>query len=65
MGEPAGLAQEQLRILARLKAVGELDQFYLAGGTAIAFHLAHLEACQLMRLCASLSSIRRRPDPSP
>lgn len=40
MGQPAGLAPEQLRALDRLRgATGE--GFYLAGGSAVAFHLGH------------------------
>ena len=47
MGRPSGLAPEQLRALARLKAgVGERD-YYLAGGTAVAFHLGHRVSADL------------------
>jgi hypothetical protein len=35
------LAPDQLRALDRLKAVRGIGRFYLAGGTAIAFHLRH------------------------
>jgi hypothetical protein len=41
MAHAPGLAQEQLRALARLKTLPTLRHFYLAGGTAIAFHLSH------------------------
>src|SRR5262245_52485041 len=41
MARRASLAPEQLRALARLKSVAGIDRFYLAGGSAIAFHLHH------------------------
>lgn len=56
MGDPAGLAKEQLRALARLKRVPELGGFYLAGGTAVAAHLGH-------RLSADIDLFSRTLDP--
>ena len=41
MGKPTGMAPEQQRALVRLTKLPELKQFYLAGGTAIAWHLDH------------------------
>ncbi len=41
MGEPAGLAKEKLCALARLLAVPGLERWYLAGQSAVAFHLKH------------------------
>src|ERR1044071_8482481 len=41
MARSAGLAPQQLRALARLKSVKGIDRFYLARGTALAFHLHH------------------------
>jgi len=41
MADTPGLAREQLRALARLKTLPSLQGFYLAGGTAVAFHLHH------------------------
>lgn len=41
MARAAGVAKEQLRALERLKSVPKIERFYLAGGTAIAFHLRH------------------------
>ena len=47
MGKPAGLAKKQLRALDRLKRVRSLAGFYLAGRTAIAFHLGHRRSLDL------------------
>lgn len=47
MAEPTGLAEEQLRALDRLSRVQELESFYLAGGTAICFHLKHRRSLDL------------------
>jgi len=41
MARGTGLAREQQRALDRLKRHTELPATYVAGGTAIAFHLAH------------------------
>ncbi|MEZ4300433.1 MAG: nucleotidyl transferase AbiEii/AbiGii toxin family protein [Polyangiaceae bacterium] len=41
MGKPAGLAKDQQRALGRLTKLPELRDFYLAGGSAIAWHLRH------------------------
>jgi hypothetical protein len=41
MGRTTFLAQGQLDTLATLKGVAALDGFYLAGGSAVAFHLQH------------------------
>ena len=47
MGKPAGLATKQLRALDRLRRVQALSGFYLAGGTAVAFHLGHRRSLDL------------------
>ncbi len=41
MADSSLLTPNQLRALARLKALDALRPFYLAGGTAVAFHLGH------------------------
>src|SRR5690242_20081850 len=41
MANASGLADEQLRALARLSAVPSLAGHYLAGGTGVAVHLHH------------------------
>lgn len=41
MAEPTALSPEQLRALGRLKGLLEPDRYYLAGGTAVAYHLGH------------------------
>jgi len=41
MGEAPVLAEEQDRALDRLSRVPELQRYYLAGGTAVAWHLHH------------------------
>ena len=41
MGKPAGLAKDQQRALGRLTKLPALRGFYLAGGSAVAFHLGH------------------------
>lgn len=47
MGKPSRVAQAQLRALDRLRSVEALADFYLAGGTAIAFHLGHRQSLDL------------------
>ena len=47
MARPTGLAEEQLRALARLKDSVSTRDFYLAGGTAAAFHLQHRRSADL------------------
>lgn len=41
MGKAKDLAEAQRRALARLKELPALSEFYLAGGSAIAYHLSH------------------------
>ena len=41
MAQATGVAAKHLRALERLKSVPKIERFYLAGGTAIAFHLDH------------------------
>lgn len=41
MARISGVAPKQLRALGRLTSVKGNERFYLAGGTAIAFHLGH------------------------
>lgn len=41
MGKPSRLAKEQQRALGRLTKLPALRGFYLAGGSAIAWHLGH------------------------
>jgi hypothetical protein len=41
MGQPTRLADEQTRALDRLRQVDGIDRFYLAGGSAVAYHLGH------------------------
>lgn len=41
MGRTTHLAQDQRRTLAWLSRLATLDGFYLAGGSAVAFHLGH------------------------
>ena len=47
MARSTGLAKEQQRTLARLKPVVARDHLYLAGGTAIAYHLGHRRSLDL------------------
>lgn len=47
MGDLTGLAKEQQRALGRLKAIPELKNFYLAGGSAIGVHLNHRRSVDL------------------
>lgn len=47
MGRPAALAQAQLRALDRLTTVPGIDRYYLAGGTAVAWHLRHRRSADL------------------
>lgn len=60
MGSPARLAPEQRNVLARLRALPELDQVYLAGGSGIAVHLGHalLEAPELRPGDIPVASLR-------
>ncbi|MCC7387123.1 MAG: nucleotidyl transferase AbiEii/AbiGii toxin family protein [Deltaproteobacteria bacterium] len=41
MAKPAGVAKDQQRALGELSALAGINRFYLAGGTAIAWHLGH------------------------
>lgn len=41
MARAARVPSKQLRALGRLRSLPKIDRFYLAGGTAIAFHLRH------------------------
>lgn len=41
MGKPTLLSKEQQRALGRLTKLPEVRDFYLAGGTAIGWHLSH------------------------
>ena len=41
MGKPTGLAKEQQRALGRLTKLPAIKDFYLAGGSAIGWHLGH------------------------
>jgi hypothetical protein len=47
VGERTRLAEEQLRALDRLSAIRGLEGFYLAGGSAAAFHLGHRRSVDL------------------
>ncbi len=47
MAKTAHLAKEQLRALDRLKQLPGIDRFYLAGATAIAWHLGHRRSLDL------------------
>ena len=47
MAKPTSLAKKQLRALDRLTRVEAVEQFYLAGGSAIALHLAHRRSLDL------------------
>lgn len=47
MGRHRSLAEEQLRALDLLTAVGADEHFYLAGGSAVAVHLAHRQSRDL------------------
>ncbi len=47
MARATGVAPEQLRALGRLKRIEGIARFYLAGGTAIAFHLDHRRSVDL------------------
>jgi hypothetical protein len=56
MADSSRLAPSQLRALARLKALDALRPFYLAGGTAVAFHLGHRtsRACSVAKTSTSV-----------
>lgn len=64
MGKPTGLAKEQYRALGRLKAIPGLKAFYLAGGSAIGFHLGHRRSHDLdlfsMTKAVNLAKLRRQ-----
>jgi hypothetical protein len=64
LGKPTGLAKKQLRALGRLKALSGLSGFYLAGGSAVAFHLRHRRSLDLdifsRAPCANLDDVRAR-----
>lgn len=47
MAKTRGLAQKQLRALDRLKSVEGTERFYLAGASAIAWHLKHRRSLDL------------------
>lgn len=47
MGGPRSLAEAQRRALDRLRGVPGIERFYLAGGTAVAFHLHHRASADL------------------
>jgi hypothetical protein len=62
----AGLAKEQQRTLARLRPVVARDHLYLAGGTAIAYHLGHRRSRDLdlfteMRVASTAVDIVKYP----
>ena len=64
MGESAGLAAQQLRALGRLSELLDASSHYLAGGSALAVHLAHRRSVDLDLFTRSedvdLSELRRR-----
>jgi hypothetical protein len=47
MGTTTGWAKEQRRTLAALTGTETADHFYLAGGSAVAFHLHHRQSNDL------------------
>ena len=47
MGKSTFLADGQLDTLDRLKAIAEVEPFYLAGGSAAAYHLGHRRSVDL------------------
>jgi len=47
VAKAASLAPEQLRALDRLKTIAGIDQFYLAGASAVAWHLHHRRSVDL------------------
>lgn len=57
MGKAKELAEAQRRALAKLKKLPALDGFYLAGGSAVAYHLSHRRSNDL-----DLFSARRDAD---
>jgi len=61
MASESRLEKSQLRALARLKPLAELDGFYLAGGCAVAFHLGHRVSrdLDLFAPTANLETLRR------
>lgn len=63
MAKATHLAPEQLRALGELRKLAGIDRFYLAGASAIAFHLGHRKSEDLdlfsKQARVSLSSIKR------
>ncbi|MBM4394554.1 MAG: nucleotidyl transferase AbiEii/AbiGii toxin family protein [Deltaproteobacteria bacterium] len=57
MGEPAGLAEGQLRTLDRLSRVPELGGFYLGGGSAVSHHLHHRRSLDLDLFGAAVADL--------
>lgn len=47
MAKATRLAPEQLRALDQLRRIPSIEQFYLAGGSAIAWHLGHRQSVDL------------------
>jgi Nucleotidyl transferase AbiEii toxin, Type IV TA system len=47
MGDPTGLSDDQRSTLDRLSALPVMRDFYLAGGSALAIHLAHRRSLDL------------------
>jgi len=64
MGKPAGLAEEQDRALGRLSRIPATKDLYLAGGSAVAFHLRHRRSNDLDLFSSSgavdLAELRER-----
>lgn len=67
MAQTTHLAPEQLRALGRIKTLPGIEGFYLAGATAIAWHLGHRLSADLDLFSHSakpdLSAIRRAATP--
>lgn len=57
------LAEPQKKLWAKLTGANFLEQFYLAGGTALALHLGHRESVEIFTFVLYLSScsIELRP----
>ena len=47
MASPTGLSAAQLRLLGQLKRLDALDDFYLAGGSAVGWHFEHRRSLDL------------------
>ena len=47
MAKTAGLSASQLRLLGELKRRGSLQDFYLAGGSAVGWHCGHRTSADL------------------